>query len=71
MNGFLLADPWPVYVELTNDKVYGCDFVVSATGVVPNSAPVLPGNQVRMSLGYVELTNVQFVLTQCYVSLPH
>ena len=49
MNGlrFLLADPWPVYVELTNDKVYGCDFVVSATGVVPNSAPVLHGNQVR------------------------
>nr|XP_022295715.1 pyridine nucleotide-disulfide oxidoreductase domain-containing protein 1-like [Crassostrea virginica] len=38
-------DPWPVYVELTNDKVYGCDFVVSATGVVPNSAPVLHGNQ--------------------------
>ena len=24
-----------VYVELTNGKVFGCDFVVSATGVVP------------------------------------
>lgn len=36
---------WPIYIELTNDKVYGCDFLVSATGVVPNTAPLLPGNQ--------------------------
>lgn len=36
---------WPIYIELTNDKVYGCDFLVSATGVVPNTAPFLPGNQ--------------------------
>lgn len=28
---------WPVYVKLTNGKIYGCDFVVSATGVVPCS----------------------------------
>ncbi len=27
---------WKVYSELTNGKVYGCDLVVSATGVVPN-----------------------------------
>lgn len=27
---------WSVYVELTNGKIVGCDFVVSATGVVPN-----------------------------------
>ncbi|PIK50846.1 putative pyridine nucleotide-disulfide oxidoreductase domain-containing protein 1 isoform X2 [Apostichopus japonicus] len=27
---------WPVYALLTNDKLYGCDFIVSATGVVPN-----------------------------------
>uniref|UniRef100_A0A1B6MII5 Pyridine nucleotide-disulfide oxidoreductase domain-containing protein 1 n=1 Tax=Graphocephala atropunctata TaxID=36148 RepID=A0A1B6MII5_9HEMI len=26
---------WPVFVKLSNSKVYGCDFVVSATGVVP------------------------------------
>lgn len=31
-------DSWPVYVELTNGKVYGCDLVVSATGVVPNTS---------------------------------
>ncbi|CAF1171294.1 unnamed protein product [Rotaria sordida] len=27
---------WPVYVELTNGKIFGCDFVVSAIGVIPN-----------------------------------
>ncbi|XP_061494413.1 pyridine nucleotide-disulfide oxidoreductase domain-containing protein 1 isoform X2 [Rhineura floridana] len=35
---------WPVYVELTNGKMYGCDFIVSATGVVPNVQPFLDGN---------------------------
>ena len=30
---------WPVYVELTNGKTFGCDLVVSATGVVPNTLP--------------------------------
>lgn len=29
-------ESWPVYVELTNDKVYGCDLVISATGVIPS-----------------------------------
>ncbi|XP_034951048.1 pyridine nucleotide-disulfide oxidoreductase domain-containing protein 1 [Chelonus insularis] len=28
---------WPVHVELTNGKVIGCDFIVSATGVIPNT----------------------------------
>ncbi|XP_062990869.1 pyridine nucleotide-disulfide oxidoreductase domain-containing protein 1 [Elgaria multicarinata webbii] len=37
-------EPWPVYVELTNGKIYGCDFIVSATGVVPNVQPFLDGN---------------------------
>lgn len=32
---------WPVYVKLTNGKVYGCDFVISATGVIPSSGFVL------------------------------
>ncbi|KAM4676554.1 pyridine nucleotide-disulfide oxidoreductase domain-containing protein 1 [Discoglossus pictus] len=35
---------WPVYVELTSGKIYGCDFVVSATGVVPNVDPFTSGN---------------------------
>lgn len=38
---------WPVYVQLTNGKTYGCDFVVSATGVVPNTEPFLAGNKVN------------------------
>lgn len=32
---------WPVYAKLTNDKTVGCDFIISATGVSPNSD--LPG----------------------------
>ncbi|CAL7943250.1 unnamed protein product [Xylocopa violacea] len=28
---------WSIYVQLTNGKIIGCDFIVSATGVVPNS----------------------------------
>ncbi|KAM7022285.1 LOW QUALITY PROTEIN: pyridine nucleotide-disulfide oxidoreductase domain-containing protein 1-like [Passerculus sandwichensis] len=35
---------WPVYVQLTNGKIYGCNFIVSATGVVPNVEPFLDGN---------------------------
>ncbi|GBM99002.1 Pyridine nucleotide-disulfide oxidoreductase domain-containing protein 1 [Araneus ventricosus] len=31
-------DSWPVYTELTNGKIHGCDFIISATGVVPNTA---------------------------------
>ena len=37
----MLAGMWPVYVELTNKAIYGCDFVVSATGVVPNTDPFI------------------------------
>ncbi|XP_077026362.1 pyridine nucleotide-disulfide oxidoreductase domain-containing protein 1 [Tamandua tetradactyla] len=37
-------ETWPVYVELTNEKIYGCDFIVSATGVIPNTEPFLHGN---------------------------
>uniref|UniRef100_A0A3Q1ED38 Pyridine nucleotide-disulphide oxidoreductase domain 1 n=1 Tax=Acanthochromis polyacanthus TaxID=80966 RepID=A0A3Q1ED38_9TELE len=35
---------WPVYIQLTNGKTFGCDFIVSATGVVPNTEPFLHGN---------------------------
>ncbi|KAK2163014.1 hypothetical protein LSH36_87g02048 [Paralvinella palmiformis] len=38
-------DQWPVYVKLTNNNVYGCDFIVSATGVVPNKHPFVDGGQ--------------------------
>jgi small subunit ribosomal protein S18b len=27
---------WPLFVTLSNGKVIGCDFVISATGVQPN-----------------------------------
>ena len=35
---------WPVYVELSNDKIYGCDIVVSATGVIPNGDFISPAH---------------------------
>ncbi|XP_063302717.1 pyridine nucleotide-disulfide oxidoreductase domain-containing protein 1 isoform X2 [Pelobates fuscus] len=38
------ATSWPVYVQLTNGNTYGCDFLVSATGVVPNIEPFICGN---------------------------
>lgn len=28
---------WPFFVKLTNGNIYGCDFIVSATGVIPNT----------------------------------
>ena len=28
---------WPVYIKLNNGHIYGCDFIVSATGVEPNT----------------------------------
>ena len=37
---------WPVYVELTNGKFYGCDFIVSATGVRPCIDAFIKNNQV-------------------------
>ncbi|XP_036005083.1 pyridine nucleotide-disulfide oxidoreductase domain-containing protein 1 isoform X2 [Fundulus heteroclitus] len=40
---------WPVYVLLTNGKTFGCDFVVSATGVVPNTEPFLHGNNFSLA----------------------
>ncbi|XP_005090885.1 pyridine nucleotide-disulfide oxidoreductase domain-containing protein 1 [Aplysia californica] len=40
---------WPAYVELTNGKIYGCDLVVSATGVVPFTDTVLPGNHFELA----------------------
>jgi hypothetical protein len=43
---YIVDKSWPVYVQLTNDKVYGCDFIVSATGVKPNIDIFLKDNQV-------------------------
>lgn len=40
---------WPVYIQLTNGKTFGCDFVVSATGVVPNTEPFLHGNKFALA----------------------
>ncbi|KRY46015.1 Pyridine nucleotide-disulfide oxidoreductase domain-containing protein 1 [Trichinella britovi] len=47
---FAEIDSWPVYVQLTNDKVYGCDFIVNAIGVEPNTYPwVTPENDFKVA----------------------
>lgn len=38
---------WPIYVELTNGKIFGCDFVVSAIGVTPNIEVFLKSANVK------------------------
>jgi hypothetical protein len=42
--------PWPVYVELSNGKVFGCDFVVSAIGVKPNVELFLKSANVKKNI---------------------
>ena len=37
---------WPVYVELTNNKTYGCDLIISATGVIPSVEMFTKNNKV-------------------------
>lgn len=36
------SERWPVFVQLTNDKVVGCDLLINAIGVRPNSLAVEP-----------------------------
>jgi len=31
------TEKWPIYAKLTNGKIIGCDLIISATGVIPNS----------------------------------
>ncbi|KAH9490448.1 Pyridine nucleotide-disulfide oxidoreductase domain-containing protein 1 [Bulinus truncatus] len=40
---------WPVYVKLTNEKIFGCDLIVSATGVEPFTDIFLPGNNFEIA----------------------
>ncbi len=41
---------WPIYVLLSNGKIDGADFVVSATGVSPNTS-IFPGHLLRSEDG--------------------
>ncbi|KAN0038589.1 hypothetical protein ACTA71_000770 [Dictyostelium dimigraforme] len=38
------SDDWPVYVKLSNGSLFGCNFIISATGVIPNSTILTKGN---------------------------
>lgn len=43
------TNEWPVYVELTNGKIYGCDLIISATGVTPSIPQIHGANPVEMA----------------------
>lgn len=45
----LSDDDWNIYVELTTGEIYGCDFIVSATGVVPNTEPFVKGSEIKVA----------------------
>ena len=47
-----LGDQWPMFVALTNGKVFGCDLVVSATGVSPNTT-CLTSSAGQTEVGYL------------------
>ncbi|KAK5579377.1 hypothetical protein RB653_009059 [Dictyostelium firmibasis] len=50
-------DDWPVYVKLSNGKLYGCNFIISATGVIPNSTILTKGNNSNNSNDIIKLSN--------------
>jgi pyridine nucleotide-disulfide oxidoreductase domain-containing protein 1 len=40
---------WPVYVELSSGKIFGCDFIISATGVSPNIDYFVKNNKFNLA----------------------
>ncbi len=53
---------WPVYVELTNGKFYGCDFIISATGVRPCIDAFIKNNQVHvLSISNFQIKDIYLV----------
>ena len=65
---FVDDEVWPIYIELTNSKIYGCDFVVSATGVVPNISFILQGNNFNLSSDGGLLVLIQMYFFVCFVT---
>jgi pyridine nucleotide-disulfide oxidoreductase domain-containing protein 1 len=41
---------WPIYVELTNSKIYGCDFIISATGITPSIDAFIKNNKFEVAV---------------------
>lgn len=48
-NGEIDTNNWNVFVELSNGKIYGCDFLVSATGVLPNTEPFTKHSDLKIA----------------------
>lgn len=47
---------WPVWATLTNGRIVGCDFVISATGVQPNTGVL--GAEFEVNLLRFELQQI-------------
>lgn len=52
-----IESTWPIYIELTNGKLIGCDLVISATGVVPAVDLFTKNNKVGL-LNIIEITSI-------------
>ncbi|XP_055339364.1 pyridine nucleotide-disulfide oxidoreductase domain-containing protein 1-like [Paramacrobiotus metropolitanus] len=62
---------YPVYAELTNGKIIGCDFIVSATGVIPNVDLVIgcmPADGIAVDGGIKVNENMESILEDVFVA---
>mgnify|MGYP001796365624 CR=1 FL=1 len=68
--GNITSKQWPVYVALDNGKIYGCDLVVSATGVTPNIELFKnePGLHIAEDGGLVVDSNMRTTLPDVYAA---
>lgn len=83
LDGLADSASWPVYVELTNGNTYGCDLIVSATGVEPFTDSVLPGNNFelasdgglqvndKMETSVTDIFAAGDICTACWDHSPH
>ena len=66
--GVRTKDRWNIYVSLTNGSIFGCDFVVSATGVVPNGKGIHPELQLDADEAIIVDDNMQTNLSDVFAA---
>ena len=62
---------WNVFVELSNGKVFGCDFIVSATGVIPNGDKIMLLSEGEEGLFQLSEDNAIEVNDQMETNIPN
>ena len=65
MQGEFDGRQWPVYVRLTNGKIYGADLVVSAIGVLSNTRWVPPEVELDEDLEGIIVDRCAWVTSPC------